>query len=100
MPRPAGDAGAARAVVFDGAVICRLPSADEWAEFAAAADLTIDEFIRFYLYTVNSTSHIDDDVVSLARKLKRSGITTGILSNMPPALLARLRCGSAWLDAF
>lgn len=31
-----------RAVVFDyGAVICRLPSFDEWAEFAGAAGLSI-----------------------------------------------------------
>src|SRR5438105_9057458 len=36
----------------------------------------------------------------LARMLKRSGITTGILSNMQPDLLARLRGGAPWLDAF
>src|SRR5581483_3573179 len=41
-----------RAVVFDyGAVICRLPSPAEWAEFADAADLSIDAFIRSYPFT-------------------------------------------------
>ena len=139
MPRPAGDARAVRAVVFDyGAVICRLPSSEEWAEFAAAAGLTVDEFIRLYprsreLYDrgliraaqfwrefgrqtnrqydedaihrlaeldLRVWTHIDEEVVALARMLKGCGITTGILSNMQPDLLAILRGGAAWLDAF
>jgi putative hydrolase of the HAD superfamily len=38
-----------RAIVLDyGAVICRLPSPAEWSEFAAAAGLGVDDFIRSY----------------------------------------------------
>jgi putative hydrolase of the HAD superfamily len=134
-PRPSD----LRAVVFDyGAVICRLPSPEEWAEFADAARLTVEEFIRFYprsreqydrglvrapefwrsfahqvdreydeatirrlaAIDIRVWSHVDDGVVALARRLQASGITTGILSNMQPDLLAIFRQGAAWLNAF
>ena len=128
-----------RAVIFDyGCVICRPPSPDEWAQFAAAAGVTIDEFVRAYPRSrerydrglvrapqfwhdfgrqcgsayddeavqclaeidIRVWTHIDDDLVSLARQLQRSGVVTGILSNMQPDLLEVFRRGTDWLDAF
>jgi putative hydrolase of the HAD superfamily len=128
-----------RAVVFDyGAVICRLPSLDEWTEFADAAELPVPEFIRLYPRSrerydrglvraagfwrefaalagreydgeairrlaeidIRVWSHVDPEVIALARTLQRRGVVTGILSNMQPDLLERIRERSEWIDAF
>jgi len=65
-----------RALVLDyGQVICRAPSAAEWAEFAAAAGMTVDDFIRSY---ATSRERYDRGLVRADEYWRDFGRLTGI----------------------
>jgi putative hydrolase of the HAD superfamily len=73
-----------------------------WTEFGRPFGISYDAPARRRLAEVDIRvwSHIDDDLVAFVRTLRRSGLITGILSNMQPDLLDTLRRGATWMDAF
>jgi putative hydrolase of the HAD superfamily len=80
-----------------------LVRADEyWREFGRLNGLEYDAATRRRLAQIDIRiwSHIDHDLVADVRALKRTGIATGILSNMQPDLLDVLRREAVWLEAF
>ena len=73
-----------------------------WAEFGRQSGVSYDAAARRRLAEIDIRvwSHVDHDLVAFVRALRRSGLITGILSNMQPDLLETLRRESTWLDAF
>jgi putative hydrolase of the HAD superfamily len=73
-----------------------------WTEFGSQFGIAYDAPARRRLAEIDIRvwSHIDEELVAFVRSLRRSGLITGILSNMQPDLLDTFRRGSTWLDAF
>ncbi len=78
-------------------------SADQyWLALAAQANALIDpEQIKSLRKTeVEIWSHPDPEMLNWVSELQRSGIKTGILSNMPLDLAAHVRTDGHWMKSF
>jgi putative hydrolase of the HAD superfamily len=78
-------------------------SAEEyWLKLAAKTETSIDPgqigFLR--KVEVEIWSHSYPEMLDWARQLQRSGIKTGVLSNMPLDLAAHVRTRGHWVEAF
>ncbi len=73
-----------------------------WQRFAQAAGIVLSatQIERIVELETRMWLQVNPEALELARYIKKSGIRTAILSNMPADLLHHLRRSFAWLDEF
>jgi putative hydrolase of the HAD superfamily len=73
-----------------------------WRRFADAAGISLssDQVQRVVGFETRMWLRVNPHALELAREIKRGGVRTAILSNMPADLLCELRKNFSWLDEF
>ncbi len=73
-----------------------------WRTVAEAASLTVtpNQLAQLIAADTDFWSTLNPPMIEWAQRLQRSGIRIGILSNMPDAMEAGLRCRHPWIETF
>lgn len=73
-----------------------------WSEFASLAGCPMDEAKARELIDIDNASwaHQNEPMTDFAAAVRRAGLRTALLSNMPPDFRDYLPIGVAWLPAF